>query len=45
MNEKSLIYRYAVTASGNKTVMKLCSVRRDEGIPPLKVMASLLGLQ
>lgn len=28
-----------------KTVMKLCSTRRDEGIPPLKVMASLLGLQ
>lgn len=43
--KKTLIYRYAITASGKKTVMKLCSMRRDEGIPPLKVMASLLGLQ
>lgn len=40
-----LIYRYTITASGEKTVMKLSSMRRDEGIPPLKVMASLLGLQ
>lgn len=43
--KKTLIYRFAMTASGKKTVMKLCSMRRDEGIPPLKVMASLLGLQ
>lgn len=44
-NENSLIFEHAITASGNKPVMKVCNTRRDEGIPPLKVMASLSGLQ